>query len=111
MGGYGVTNAVSQQSYWMPTVITSGTNVTLQAANGSLQALEVSHSPCVIFMAGDWPTNGVGRVTLEVICATNIVSFDTNTISFASAFTSMTNNSASVMLRRAWRDTIWRARQ
>jgi hypothetical protein len=111
MGGYGVTNAVSQQSYWTPTVIASGTNVTIQSANGSLQALQVSHSPCVIYMAGDWPTNGVGRVTLEVICATNTVSFDTNTISFASAFTSMTNNSASVMLRRAWRDTIWRARQ
>lgn len=98
-------------SYRVPTSLTSAGTVTITRANGPLVSLLVTNSPCIITMADDWSTNGVGRVSLELWAGTNTITWSNATITWASSYIGSTTTNVSVQLRKGWRTLKWAAKQ
>jgi hypothetical protein len=110
----GSTNTVYwiNESLWTPTVLTSASTVTITRANGSLLSLWVTNSPLTLtFQVADWTTNDVGRVSLDLWAGTNTITFNTNTISGASALSVSTTTNTTLQFRLGKWSRLFAVRQ
>lgn len=84
---------------------------TVTRAMGDTVYLILTNSPTVIKFAGDWATNTIGRVSMELMASTNSISWDVGTITNYTALTITTNTWNALFFRKGYNNAIWGVRQ
>ena len=86
------------------TVLSSAATVSIARDHGPNVALVVTNPTCRITFSPDWLTNDIGRVRMDLIRGTNVVTLNTNTISGT-----ITNSAvSSIEFDKQWSRTLWR---